>query len=58
MKDGIAALNSLAKRHAWFFAVREAYRVDIETRTNPNGNQRDYPEGHHVNAHEITAGAL
>jgi ribonuclease Z len=31
----------------------EAYRVDIETRTNPDGNQRGFPEGHHVNAHEI-----
>jgi ribonuclease BN (tRNA processing enzyme) len=36
----------------------EAYRVDIETRTNPNGNQRDYPEGHLVNAHEIKAGVV
>jgi ribonuclease BN (tRNA processing enzyme) len=34
----------------------EAYRVDIETRTNPEGNQRDYPEGHNVNAHEVRAG--
>src|SRR6266581_4842711 len=28
----------------------EAYRVDIETRTNPNGNQREFPDGHKVNA--------
>ena len=35
-----------------------AYRVDIETRTNPDGNQRDYPEGHNVNAHEIHAGTI
>jgi ribonuclease Z len=34
----------------------EAYRVDIETRTSPDGNQRDYPEGHNVNAHEVRAG--
>jgi len=36
----------------------DAYRVDIETRTNPDGNQRDYPEGHNVNAHEIHAGTI
>jgi len=36
----------------------EAYRVDIETRTNPDGNQRDYPEGHNVNAHEVRAGVV
>jgi ribonuclease BN (tRNA processing enzyme) len=36
----------------------EAYRVDIETRTNPDGNQRGFPEGHKVNAHEITAGVV
>jgi len=36
----------------------EAYRVDIETRTNEHGNQRTFPEGHKVNAHEITAGVV
>ena len=36
----------------------EAYRVDIETRTNPDGNQRGFPEGHRVNAHEIRAGVV
>ena len=36
----------------------EAYRSDIETRTNPDGNQRDYPEGHDVNAHEVRAGVV
>jgi ribonuclease BN (tRNA processing enzyme) len=36
----------------------EAYREDIETRTNPHGNQRDFPEGHKVNAHEITPGVI
>lgn len=36
----------------------EAYRVDIETRTNPDGNQRTFPEGHNVNAHEITPGVI
>jgi ribonuclease BN (tRNA processing enzyme) len=36
----------------------EAYRVDIETRTNPDGNQRDFPKGAGVNAHEIRAGVV
>ena len=36
----------------------EAYRVDIETRTNPNGNQRAFPDGHKVNAHEIKTGQI
>jgi ribonuclease BN (tRNA processing enzyme) len=36
----------------------EAYRVDIETRTNPNGNQRGFPDGHKVNPHEIGAGVV
>ena len=36
----------------------EAYRVDIETRTNPDGNQRGFPEGHEVNAHEIGPGVV
>jgi ribonuclease BN (tRNA processing enzyme) len=36
----------------------EAYRVDIETRTNPDGNQRTFPEGHKVNAHEIGPGVV
>ena len=36
----------------------EAYRVDIETRTNPDGNQRAFAEGRNVNAHEITAGVI
>lgn len=38
--------------------ILEAYRVDIETRTNPDGNQREFPEGHNVNAHEIVAGVV
>ena len=38
--------------------ILEAYRVDIETRTNPDGNQRGFPEGHNVNVHEITAGVV
>ena len=36
----------------------EAYRVDIETRTNADGNQRTFPEGHKVNAHEIGPGVV
>lgn len=38
--------------------ILEAYRVDIETRVNPDGNQRGFPEGHNVNAHEISAGVV
>lgn len=38
--------------------ILEAYRVDIETRTNPDGNQRGFPEGHKVNAHEISPGVI
>jgi ribonuclease BN (tRNA processing enzyme) len=36
----------------------EAYRTDIETRTNPDGNQRTFPQGHKVNSHEITPGVI
>jgi ribonuclease Z len=36
----------------------EAYRVDVETRTNADGNQREFPEGHRVNAHEVSAGVV
>jgi len=36
----------------------EAYRVDIETRTNVDGNQRGFPEGCKVNAHEIGPGVV
>ncbi len=36
--------------------VLEAYRADIETRTNAHGNQRTFPDGYKVNAHEIGAG--
>ena len=35
-----------------------AYRVDIETRTNADGNQHDFPAGHEVHAHEIRAGVV
>ena|SRR6516162_1952459 len=36
----------------------EAYRVDVETRTNADGNQREFPQGHTVNAHDIHAGVI
>jgi hypothetical protein len=36
----------------------EAYRVDIETRTNADGNQRTFADGYKVNAHEIAAGVV
>jgi ribonuclease BN (tRNA processing enzyme) len=36
----------------------EAYRVDIETRTNADGNQRDFPKGANVNAHDSRAGMI
>ena len=36
----------------------EAYRADIDTRTNPEGNQRTFADGHKVNAHEIGAGVV
>jgi ribonuclease Z len=36
----------------------EAYRMDIDTRTNPDGNQRTFPDGHKVNAHEFAAGVV
>ena len=36
----------------------EAYRADIETRTNADGNQHDFPDGYKANAHEIRAGVV
>ena len=36
----------------------QAYRVDIETRTNADGNQHDFPQGAQVNAHEIKPGVV
>jgi hypothetical protein len=38
--------------------LQEAYRVDIETRTNADGNQRDRRDGHNVIVHEISAGII
>lgn len=36
----------------------EAYRIDIETRTNADGNQADRPNGWKVNSHEIKPGVI
>jgi ribonuclease BN (tRNA processing enzyme) len=36
----------------------EAYRIDIETRTNADGNQREFTDGHRVNAHEVSPGVV
>jgi ribonuclease BN (tRNA processing enzyme) len=41
--------------------ILQAYRVDIETRTNPDGPMRDagrFPDAWKVNAHEIKAGVI
>jgi ribonuclease Z len=38
--------------------ILEAYSVDIETRTNEDGNQHDFPDGHKANAHDIRAGVV
>ena len=38
--------------------ILQAYRIDIETRTNAEGDQRANPEGWKVNQHEIRAGVI
>jgi ribonuclease BN (tRNA processing enzyme) len=38
--------------------ILQAYRIDIETRINPEGDQRGNPEGWKVNAHEIKSGVI
>lgn len=38
--------------------ILQAYRIDTETRTNAEGDQRDNPEGWKVNAHEIKSGVI
>jgi ribonuclease BN (tRNA processing enzyme) len=43
---GPAGLNSMTEH------ILQAYRIDIETRTNPEGNQRVIADGWKVNAHE------
>jgi len=49
---GPSGLNSMTEH------ILQAYRVDIETRTNPDGNQRRFPDGWKVNAHEIKSGVI
>jgi ribonuclease BN (tRNA processing enzyme) len=38
--------------------ILQAYRIDIETRTNSGGDQRGNPEGWKVNSHEIKSGVI
>jgi len=38
--------------------ILQAYRIDIQTRTNSEGDQRRNPEGWKVNAHEIKQGVI
>src|SRR5215475_12634114 len=49
---GPDGLNSMTEH------ILQAYRIDIETRTNPEGNQRAIAEGWKVNAHEIKPGVI
>jgi len=49
---GPTGLNSMTEH------ILQAYRIDIETRTNPEGNQRAIAEGWKVNAHEIKPGVI
>ena len=38
--------------------ILKAYSLDIETRTNADGNQRTFSDGYKVNAYEIKAGVV
>ncbi len=49
---GPAGLQSMTEH------ILQAYRMDIEVRTNPEGNQHGIPEGWKVNAHEIKPGVI
>ncbi len=49
---GPAGLRSMTEH------ILQAYRIDIETRTNPEGNQRVIADGWKVNAHEIGPGVI
>jgi len=49
---GPAGLQSMTEH------ILQAYRIDIETRTNSEGNQRAIAEGSKVNAHEIKPGVI
>jgi ribonuclease BN (tRNA processing enzyme) len=48
---GPVGLNSMIDH------ILQAYRIDIETRTNPEGNQRAIADGK-VNSHEIKPGVI
>lgn len=49
---GPAGLQSMTEH------ILQAYRIDIETRINPEGNQRAIADGWKVNAHEIKPGVI
>jgi ribonuclease BN (tRNA processing enzyme) len=49
---GPAGLGSMTEH------ILQAYRIDIETRTAPGGDQRGNAEGWKVNAHEIKSGVI
>jgi ribonuclease BN (tRNA processing enzyme) len=49
---GPAGLKSMSEY------ILQAYRIDIETRTNPEGDQLGNREGWKVNAHEIKSGVI
>jgi ribonuclease BN (tRNA processing enzyme) len=49
---GPAGLTSMTEH------ILQAYHIDIETRTNPEGNQRAIADGWKVNAHEIKPGVI
>ena len=44
--------------HSMTEHLLQAYRIDIETRTNSEGDQRGSPDGWRVNAHEIKTGRI
>jgi ribonuclease BN (tRNA processing enzyme) len=49
---GPTGINSMTEH------ILQAYRIDIETRTNEEGNQRAISDGWKVNAHEIGPGMI
>jgi ribonuclease BN (tRNA processing enzyme) len=49
---GPAGLQSMTEH------ILQAYRIDVQTRTNLEGDQRGNSEGWKVNAHEIKAGVI
>src|SRR6478672_495349 len=44
--------------HSMTEHLLQAYRIDIETRTNSEGDQRSNPDGWKVNSHEIRSGVI